>query len=569
MNKTKIWLGTLLAIMMGIVFLPATSLAAEEDNYNYVDNIEVGQTVDVTSSEDEVYYKVITPSQDIMVKLKITCKKGDVEADLENLTEGDYITYSAYESDSPEFARVGAAVLEAGKEYAILVSNYNATGVQLSLTVSDIRSISYQPKGVLYENLYGSLEDAYDDDGEPIPGQKYFHYTFDEDSFTEGDILAITDKDGNTKTYTAENVIDKYGYPAVSFVAGDGSSIDANRIALSDNQEETHWTLGSNNEATLTYEGVPCKFNVTIAKNPVTSVKYTPAQEYRTFDSQYYSDLYGETGGYEEPEPNIGDRMTVSFNDGRANETYVYQEVNDGCYWSLEGETKRTRNQRYIAADSDQKTETWVFESGKNYDFYFTYLGVRSNPLQTKMSLDIGEAGYILSADTYTYDGKEKKPAIKSVIYEDQTLVEGKDFEIDNPDYGGTKVGTYIVGIKGKGIYGRSNYAAFTIAPKATSITKVKKGKKSFTVKWKRDSKTYPVSWTNKKLHTGYVVEYSLKKNFSGASRKFVSSYKKNSLTVKKLKAGKKYYVRVCSYCGKGEDFVNSKWSKTKTIKTK
>ena len=86
------------------------------------------------------------------------------------------------------------------------------------------------------------------------------------------------------------------------------------------------------------------------------------------------------------------------------------------------------------------------------------------------------------------------------------------------------------------------------------ALTKLKKGKKSFTAQW---SKANGVD--------GYQIQYSLKKNFKGAKTKWS---KGNKLTVKKLKSKKTYYVRVRAYKNIGGKNVYSAWS-TKKIKVK
>ena len=74
--------------------------------------------------------------------------------------------------------------------------------------------------------------------------------------------------------------------------------------------------------------------------------------------------------------------------------------------------------------------------------------------------------------------------------------------------------------------------------PSSTSITSVKAINNGFTVKWK------------KKSCTGYQIQYSTSKKFTSKTSKTVkvTKPKTTSKTVKKLKAKKKYYVRVRSY---------------------
>ena len=66
----------------------------------------------------------------------------------------------------------------------------------------------------------------------------------------------------------------------------------------------------------------------------------------------------------------------------------------------------------------------------------------------------------------------------------------------------------------------------------------------------------------------GYEIQYSLKKNFKSAKTNKLGA-KKTSLTVKRLKAGKKYYVRMRTYKTINGVKRYSEWSKVKTVKVK
>ena len=96
-------------------------------------------------------------------------------------------------------------------------------------------------------------------------------------------------------------------------------------------------------------------------------------------------------------------------------------------------------------------------------------------------------------------------------------------------------------------------------APASTKITKLKKAKKSFTVKWKKKSGV-----------TGYQVRYSLKSSMKGAKTVKVKSAKTVSKKVKKLKKKKKkYYVQVRTYKVVNGKTYWSGWSAKKSVKTK
>lgn len=98
-----------------------------------------------------------------------------------------------------------------------------------------------------------------------------------------------------------------------------------------------------------------------------------------------------------------------------------------------------------------------------------------------------------------------------------------------------------------------------TVKPKKTSIKKLSKGKKKFTVTWAKVSGV-----------KGYQIQYSsdkkLKKNNKSVT---VTKQKKTKATVKKLKSKKKYYVRVRTYKTVNGKKIYSSWSKVKSVKTK
>ncbi len=87
-----------------------------------------------------------------------------------------------------------------------------------------------------------------------------------------------------------------------------------------------------------------------------------------------------------------------------------------------------------------------------------------------------------------------------------------------------------------------------------TTITSVKSQSKAFTVKWKKKSGI-----------TGYQIQYSTNSKFKKENKSIkIKSAKTGSKKITKLKAAKKYYVRIRTYKGK----KYSKWSKVKSIKT-
>lgn len=98
--------------------------------------------------------------------------------------------------------------------------------------------------------------------------------------------------------------------------------------------------------------------------------------------------------------------------------------------------------------------------------------------------------------------------------------------------------------------------------PTGTSLSKVIADRKAFTAKWnKHNNKGTKI--------TGYQISYSTNKSFKNAKTKFYAGIKSTKKTVRNLKKGKKYFVRVRTYTKIGDCFIYSSWSKKKVVKIK
>ena len=87
---------------------------------------------------------------------------------------------------------------------------------------------------------------------------------------------------------------------------------------------------------------------------------------------------------------------------------------------------------------------------------------------------------------------------------------------------------------------------------------KVKAGKKKLTVTWKKDKNV-----------SGYHIKIATKKNFKGAKTYTVKSYKTYKKVIKKLKAKKKYFVKVRAYKTVGKSKVYGAYSAVRSCKVK
>lgn len=162
-----------------------------------------------------------------------------------------------------------------------------------------------------------------------------------------------------------------------------------------------------------------------------------------------------------------------------------------------------------------------------------------------------------LSAASYTYNGKVRKPSV--TVSAGETNFSKSDFTVKYSE-GCKNVGKYSVTVTMKGKYTGKKAVTFRINPKGIAVQKLTKGRKMMKVTWK----------TQKTQVSGYRIQYSTSSKFKKDTHvKTVKSYKTKSLKVKKLKAKKKYYVRIQTYKTVGGIKYYSGWSKAKSVKTK
>lgn len=162
-----------------------------------------------------------------------------------------------------------------------------------------------------------------------------------------------------------------------------------------------------------------------------------------------------------------------------------------------------------------------------------------------------------LSTTAYTYSGKVKKPAV--------TVYDSKGRKVSSKSYtvayskGRKNVGRYTVKVTAKGSYTGTLKATFTIKPKGTGLSSLSGSSKGFTARWKKQTAQT----------TGYQIQYSTSSKFKSAKTVTVAKNKTTSKKITKLKAKKKYYVRVRTYKTVGKTKYYSAWSKAKAVTTK
>ena len=127
-----------------------------------------------------------------------------------------------------------------------------------------------------------------------------------------------------------------------------------------------------------------------------------------------------------------------------------------------------------------------------------------------------------LSAGSYTYNGKVKKPGVV-VKNGNRVLKSGRDYTVSYAK-GRKNVGAYKVTVTGKGYYFGKVNLSFKINPKGMKIKKLYRGFKKFYVKWKKQ----------RTQTSGYQIIYSRSKKFSKAKVKTVRSNRYTGTNIKK-----------------------------------
>ena len=161
-----------------------------------------------------------------------------------------------------------------------------------------------------------------------------------------------------------------------------------------------------------------------------------------------------------------------------------------------------------------------------------------------------------LSASSYSYTGKVKKPSVK--------VIDANGKEISSDSYtvsyakGRKYVGKYKVTVTFKGNYTGSKYTYFKINPSKVTLSKVTKtasGKLKAT--WKKHSTQT----------TGFQIRYSTSSTFKTYKTVTVSGKSAVSKTVSKLRKGKKYYVKVRAYKTVNGTRYYGSWSAVKSVR--
>ena len=154
------------------------------------------------------------------------------------------------------------------------------------------------------------------------------------------------------------------------------------------------------------------------------------------------------------------------------------------------------------------------------------------------------------------YTGKKIKAPTVKVECGDMKLKEGEDYTLSY-DKKARDIGLYLLNIKGEGRFTGAVAVPFYVFPKAKMFIKMMGGNK--------DTSQY---WKYLKHIKGCQIKYSLNEDFSDSRKEKIKKPKDLEKLIKKLKAGKKYYVRARVYATINKEKFYSDWSKVKTLET-
>lgn len=170
----------------------------------------------------------------------------------------------------------------------------------------------------------------------------------------------------------------------------------------------------------------------------------------------------------------------------------------------------------------------------------------------TKITANDSTINLILSPSDFTYDGNKKTPTVTVL---DVSNGQNKNVDAANYEIGYApsciEVGSYPVTVTFKGDYTGTVTKNYRINPSACTDVTAKGKKKKLNVRWLNTSGVV----------AGYEVQHSRKESFDGAANPKKVPAGTTSTVIKKLKKGKRYYVRVRCYKTINDETFYSDWT--------
>lgn len=267
-------------------------------------------------------------------------------------------------------------------------------------------------------------------------------------------------------------------------------------------------------------------------------------------------------------------------------EINIYQNTDDGnmSYEVLDND-KLTDSEKFVAEDIKESipvtgietngVSAMTLEAGKKILLSYSVIPANATNKHIIWTSDndsvatVNEDGVVnaISEGTATItaqseDGKYTKACVVRIVITD-SFEDATTGNTENPITGNKQEETTTkLNDKGdattKPIETTTNKANGAKAPKGTKLKKIKKAKKLLKVTWKKIKEV-----------SGYQIQYSTSSKFKKAKKIRIKKAGTTSKTIKKLRAKKRYYIRIRTYIIVNGKKKYSSWSKKKSQKTK
>ena len=230
--------------------------------------------------------------------------------------------------------------------------------------------------------------------------------------------------------------------------------------------------------------------------------------------------------------------------------TYVYdgKAKKPSVTVKLGGKTLKNGTDYTVSYSNNVKAGTATVKITGNGD----YTGSVSKKFSIKNDF---KQATVTGISTKTYNGKSQTQKI-TVKFGGKTLKNGTDYTVSYSN--NKKIGTASMKIVGKGDYAGTIERSFKINPVKLSISKL-------TAK----SKGFKASWAKNDQATGYEIKYGTNSKFKSAKKVAITKKTTTAKTITKLKASKKYFVRMRIYTTVNGKKYYGAWSAVKTVTIK
>ena len=246
----------------------------------------------------------------------------------------------------------------------------------------------------------------------------------------------------------------------------------------------------------------------------------------------------------------------VVYSEAAANLTYTWKSP-DGTELGTTSDPKYTVTDAYQYPDQDYSCVVSDGSTTKTVWFHIATV----IPAQKANSITVQNFNKVASTGAQTFSLNAKNAGSMAMTYR------SSDGSVKVASNGNVTLPANFVGTV-KITVTTAETTAYTAASKTATITVVPAGVKLSSAK-NQSGKKVLVKWKKNAKADGYEVQYSLKKTFASPKTKTVKKAKTTSLTIKKLKKGKTYYVRVRTYKTVNKVKYYSSWSNVKKVKIK